>query len=165
MHKFNMSFVFHFYILRLTSWIWTNPLTEGLKFERTVPNQTHTRTSILNTAYTHTSGQFQLVHGCEGGKGKGKEDNEAIELHGEVFHHARSTASLIERGHMPCFYVPLYLATTGPPDAASLGVGSTRRYPLQQKPSFLKHRKHRHYELRVLRYVFTFHVLPTRSTW
>ena len=33
MHKFNMSFVFHFHILELTSWIWTNPLTEGLKFE------------------------------------------------------------------------------------------------------------------------------------
>ena len=25
MHQFNMSFVLHFYILGLTSWIWTNP--------------------------------------------------------------------------------------------------------------------------------------------
>ena len=25
MHKFNMNFAFHFYILGLTSWIWTNP--------------------------------------------------------------------------------------------------------------------------------------------
>ena len=34
MHKFNVSFVFHFYILnRLTSWIWTDPSTEELKFE------------------------------------------------------------------------------------------------------------------------------------
>ena len=33
MHKFNMSFVFHFYILGLTSWIWTSLSTEGLKFE------------------------------------------------------------------------------------------------------------------------------------
>ena len=33
MHKFNMSFVFHFYILGLTSWIWTNLSIEGLKFE------------------------------------------------------------------------------------------------------------------------------------
>ena len=31
MHKFNMSYVFPFYILRLTSWIWTNPSTERLK--------------------------------------------------------------------------------------------------------------------------------------
>ena len=28
-----MSFVFHFYIPGLTSWIWTNPSTEELKFE------------------------------------------------------------------------------------------------------------------------------------
>ena len=28
MHKFNMSFVFQLCILRLTSWIWTNPSTE-----------------------------------------------------------------------------------------------------------------------------------------
>ena len=33
MHKINMSFVFHFYILGLTSWIWNNPSTEKLKFE------------------------------------------------------------------------------------------------------------------------------------
>ena len=33
MRKFSMSFVFHFYILGLTSWIWTNPSTERLKFE------------------------------------------------------------------------------------------------------------------------------------
>ena len=33
MHKFNVSFVFHFYILRLTSWIWANPSTEILEFE------------------------------------------------------------------------------------------------------------------------------------
>ena len=33
MHKFNMSFVFHLYILRLTSWIWTNPSIEEFKFE------------------------------------------------------------------------------------------------------------------------------------
>ena len=33
MHKFNMSFVFRFYILRLTSWIWTDRSTEGLKLE------------------------------------------------------------------------------------------------------------------------------------
>ena len=30
MHKFNMSFVFHFYILGLTSWKWINPWTERL---------------------------------------------------------------------------------------------------------------------------------------
>jgi hypothetical protein len=28
-----MGFVFHFYILRSTSWIWTNPSIEALKFE------------------------------------------------------------------------------------------------------------------------------------
>ena len=28
-----MSFVLHFYVLGLTSWIWTNPSTEELKFE------------------------------------------------------------------------------------------------------------------------------------
>ena len=33
MHKFDMNFVFHFYILSLTSWIWTNPSIERLKFE------------------------------------------------------------------------------------------------------------------------------------
>ena len=33
MHKFDMNFVFHFYVLRSTSWIWTNPSTEELKFE------------------------------------------------------------------------------------------------------------------------------------
>jgi hypothetical protein len=33
MHTFNMSIVFYFYILRFTSWIWTNPSIEELKFE------------------------------------------------------------------------------------------------------------------------------------
>ena len=33
MHKFNMRFIFHFYILGLMSWIWTSPSTKGLKFE------------------------------------------------------------------------------------------------------------------------------------
>ena len=33
MHKFNTSFVFHFHILGLMSWIWTNLSTGGLKFE------------------------------------------------------------------------------------------------------------------------------------
>ena len=34
MHEFNISFVFHFYILiRLTPWIWTNISIEGLTFE------------------------------------------------------------------------------------------------------------------------------------
>ena len=34
MHKFNTSFVIHFYILGLMSWIWTSPSTdEELKFE------------------------------------------------------------------------------------------------------------------------------------
>ena len=33
MHKFNMSFVSPFCILRLPSWIWPNPSTGGLKFE------------------------------------------------------------------------------------------------------------------------------------
>ena len=33
MHKFNMSFVFHFCILGLKSWIWTNSSTERLKYE------------------------------------------------------------------------------------------------------------------------------------
>ena len=33
MHKCSMSLTFHFYILGLTSWIWTNPSTEELKFE------------------------------------------------------------------------------------------------------------------------------------
>ena len=32
-NKFNMGFVFHFYIFGATSWIWTNPSAEGLKFE------------------------------------------------------------------------------------------------------------------------------------
>jgi hypothetical protein len=32
-HRFHMNFVCHFYILRLTSWIWTSASTEGLKFE------------------------------------------------------------------------------------------------------------------------------------
>ena len=34
MHKFNTSLVVHFHILGLTSWIWSNPSTEGLEFER-----------------------------------------------------------------------------------------------------------------------------------
>jgi hypothetical protein len=33
MQKFNMSSIFHFYILGLTSWIWTSSSTKGLKFE------------------------------------------------------------------------------------------------------------------------------------
>jgi hypothetical protein len=33
MHKLNTSFVLHFYILRSTSWIWTNPSTDAMKFE------------------------------------------------------------------------------------------------------------------------------------
>ena len=33
MHKYNMSLISHFYILGLTSWIWTDPLTEELKNE------------------------------------------------------------------------------------------------------------------------------------
>ena len=33
MHKFTINFVFHFYIFRLTSWIWIRPSTEELKFE------------------------------------------------------------------------------------------------------------------------------------
>ena len=33
MYKFNMSFVFHFYILGLTPWIWTSSSTEELNFE------------------------------------------------------------------------------------------------------------------------------------
>ena len=33
MHKFNTSSVFHFYTLRLTTWIWSSPSTEGLKFK------------------------------------------------------------------------------------------------------------------------------------
>ena len=33
MHQFTVSFVSHFYILRLTSWIWTSPSTQRLKFE------------------------------------------------------------------------------------------------------------------------------------
>ena len=49
MRKFDMSFVFHLYILGLTSWIRTNPSTEALKFE-TLQNETHTRASILNTS-------------------------------------------------------------------------------------------------------------------
>ena len=32
MHKFNMSFVFHFYVFGLMSWIWTSPSAEALKF-------------------------------------------------------------------------------------------------------------------------------------
>ena len=33
MHNFNVSFAYHFYILILTSWIWTHPSTKKLKFE------------------------------------------------------------------------------------------------------------------------------------
>ena len=33
MHKFNMSFVFHFYTLGLMSWIWINSSIERVKFE------------------------------------------------------------------------------------------------------------------------------------
>ena len=33
MRKFNISFIIRFYVLGLTSWIWTNPLTEELKSE------------------------------------------------------------------------------------------------------------------------------------
>ena len=33
MHQFNTSFVFHFYILGLTSWIWTDPSTGELNYE------------------------------------------------------------------------------------------------------------------------------------
>ena len=33
MHKFNMSFVFQFYVHGLTSWIWTNISTDRLNFE------------------------------------------------------------------------------------------------------------------------------------
>ena len=47
MHKFNMSFVIHFYILGLTSWIWTFQL-KGWNL-RTLQNETHMRSSILNT--------------------------------------------------------------------------------------------------------------------
>ena len=48
MHKCNMSFIFHFYTLGLTCWIWTNPSTETLKFE-SPSNETQMRNSILNT--------------------------------------------------------------------------------------------------------------------
>ena len=44
MHKFSMSFVIHFCILGLMSWIWTNPSAEILKFES--PSKWN---SILNT--------------------------------------------------------------------------------------------------------------------
>ena len=33
MYKFNTRYVFRFYIIRLMSWIRTNPSTQGLKFE------------------------------------------------------------------------------------------------------------------------------------
>ena len=46
MHKFDMSFVFHFYILGLMSWIWTNLSAEELKFE-SLPNEILMRASIL----------------------------------------------------------------------------------------------------------------------
>ena len=59
MHTFNMSFVFHFYILGLTSWIWTNPSTEELKFESPW-NETHMRDSILNLGYGHTKATHLL---------------------------------------------------------------------------------------------------------
>ena len=54
MHKFNMSFVFQFYNLGLTSWIWTNPSTEELNL-RALQNKTHMRASILNTAWNALS--------------------------------------------------------------------------------------------------------------
>jgi hypothetical protein len=39
----NTSFVCHFYILGLMSWIWTNPSVDGLKFWGALENETHTR--------------------------------------------------------------------------------------------------------------------------
>ena len=52
MHKFNMSFTFHFYILGLMSWIWTNPSSKELKL-RALQNETHMRASIFNIDSTH----------------------------------------------------------------------------------------------------------------
>ena len=45
--SFNVSFVFHSYILGSTSWIWTNASTKGLKLSA-LRNETHTKASILN---------------------------------------------------------------------------------------------------------------------
>lgn len=51
MHKINMSFLFQFYILGLTSCIWTNPSPERLKFEA-LQDETHRRALILNIEWT-----------------------------------------------------------------------------------------------------------------
>ena len=52
MHKFHMSFVFYFYILRLMSRIWTSSSTEGFKFEsEPFKIKIHMRASIFNTGW------------------------------------------------------------------------------------------------------------------
>ena len=48
MHKFNTSFLFHFYIIGLTSWI-LNPALQLKDLNlRALQNETRMRTSILN---------------------------------------------------------------------------------------------------------------------
>ena len=52
MHKFNMNFAFHFYILGLTSWIWTNPSKwnsyEGFNLEHQITYRTLGAASALS---------------------------------------------------------------------------------------------------------------------
>ena len=72
-HKFNMSFVSHFCILGLTSWIWTNLSTEGLKFESPW-NETHIKASILTIGWRFHFDLPTLTHmgpglGCKWEKG------------------------------------------------------------------------------------------------
>ena len=50
-HKVNMSFVFHFYTLELTSWIWTSSLQLKNWNLRALQNETHMRVSISNTGW------------------------------------------------------------------------------------------------------------------
>jgi hypothetical protein len=70
MHKFNMRFVFHFYILELTAWIRTNCSSGGLKFENpskwnsyegfNLEHWTSCEAALLLTAYK----AFGLPQGC-----------------------------------------------------------------------------------------------------
>ena len=58
MHKFNMSFVFHFYILGLMSWIWTNPSTEELKFQSPSKWNSYEGLQLWTLTTIHPQGHF-----------------------------------------------------------------------------------------------------------
>ena len=65
MHKFSMNYVFHFYILRLTSWIWNATLQLKQRNLRALQNETHMRASIVNT-----DSLLESVFDCSHGTGR-----------------------------------------------------------------------------------------------